>query len=475
MKIRNLTLLLFLLVFASSACDSLLDTEPAQSVSEEDAIKDLVGVEAVLNGTYDRLQTAAYYGGNFMIVSEVLADNMKVAVQNSNRFVTEWTNRPFAHFGFHNTAYDIINRTNTVLKALPNVGGDQDKIDQYTGEALFIRALAHFDLLRSLSRNPNHLVDGFDLGIVIRTEPFSGVLDEDAFPSRSTITDVYTQIKKDLNDAIAILDPSTNQRADFPFKVSQVAAQALLSRVHLYEGNYSEAVTAATDAINNSPVGLTGPSAADHLTAFSEGAESLLEIQFTDAETRGLTSLAGMYRDDIGYGDIVPTDELLGQFEAGDVRLDILDAPTARGSETVRYSQKYAGYDGTALGTDNVIVIRLAEVYLNRAEAYAKQDTPNEPAALADLNLIRQQRGLAPLVGLTGQALIDAILKERRLELAFEGHRAYDLKRNGMGFPKPDEGITIPYDDYRIVAPYYEQELDANPNIVQNPGYTDNN
>jgi hypothetical protein len=227
--------------------------------------------------------------------------------------------------------------------------------------------------------------------------------------------------------------------------------------------------------INNSPVNLTGPSAQDYLRTFSEGAESLFEIQITGAETRGLTSIGGLYRDDISYGDVVPTDELIAQFEVDDIRQDplILDPPVAKGSEQVRYTQKYNGWDASELGTDNIIVIRLSEVYLNRAEAYAMQSNPDETAALADLNTIRQARGLAPLA-VTGTDLIDAILMERRLELAFEGHRAYDLKRNGMGFPKPGANTIIPYDDYRIVAPIYEEELDANPNIIQNPGYTSN-
>lgn len=476
MNFKKIIYLSIAVVFSASACDSLLETEPAQSVSNESAVQDLTGLEAVLVGTYDRLQGAAYYGGDFMIESEVLADNMKVAVQNSNRFVAVFNNQPYAHFGFYNTGYDIINRANTIIAAIPNIEADQNVLDQIEGEALFIRALVHFDLLRSWSRNPKHLIDGFDLGIVIRTEPFDGTLSEDAFPARSTVDQVYDQIITDLSDAIDKLPASTNTSSDYPFRASEVAAKAILSRVHLYEGNYSDAITFATEVIDEAPVSITGPSAANYLTTFSDGAESLFEVQFTDAETRGLTSLAGLYREDVGYGDIVPTDEFLSNFEANDIRQDplILDAPVARGPEMVRYSQKYNGWDGSDLGTDNVIVVRISEMYLNRAEAYMMQDTPNEGAALTDLNFLRQQRGLGPVVA-SGQALIDAILLERRIELAFEGHRAYDLKRNGFGFPKPGTNSVVPYTDYKIVAPYYEEELDANPSLIPNPGYTGNN
>lgn len=127
---------------------------------------------------------------------------------------------------------------------------------------------------------------------------------------------------------------------------------------------------------------------------------------------------------------------------------------------------KYLGKNGT-VNLDNIVIIRASEVLLNRAEAY--YNTNKEAEALTDVNTIRTRAGLPAKTGLTGQALLDEILKQRRLELAFEGHRFFDLKRLGKDLVKAP--ANVPFTDFRILAGIPARELGANKNLVQNFGY----
>jgi hypothetical protein len=156
---------------------------------------------------------------------------------------------------------------------------------------------------------------------------------------------------------------------------------------------------------------------------------------------------------------------------SADVRNQLYEVGTAgRGPRKVE-TTKYLGKNG-ATNLDNVPVIRIAEVYLNRAEALATPGSSvlNQVAALADLNRILVARGL-PIVALTGSALYEEILRQRRIELAFEGHRFFDLKRLGRNLVKGPHYNDVAFTDFRILAPIPQREADANPNIRQNFGY----
>ncbi len=152
----------------------------------------------------------------------------------------------------------------------------------------------------------------------------------------------------------------------------------------------------------------------------------------------------------------------------GDARL-ALYAPATVGSETFQYIMKYTGTGG-AVDVDPVPVFRVSEMLLILAEARAAQN--NTSGALEALNTLRTARGLAALSGLSGAQIIDAVYDERRVELAFEGHRFFDLKRRGLDIPKPQSVVgVLPYTDFRILAPLPADEVDNNPLLEQNPGY----
>ncbi len=172
----------------------------------------------------------------------------------------------------------------------------------------------------------------------------------------------------------------------------------------------------------------------------------------------------------IGYADCAANDDLTGLFEATDVRGNLFrtDADGASGS---LWTLKYVGKgDGDAINTpdfNNVIVLRLSEMYLNRAEAISNGAAIPGASTLGDLNAIRANRGVSPLVS----AGSDAIFNERRLELNFEGHLWFDYARTKRGFYNSNIDQNLTADDYRFLLPIPQRELDVNKNLVQNSGY----
>lgn len=216
------------------------------------------------------------------------------------------------------------------------------------------------------------------------------------------------------------------------------------------------------------------------------GVNESLQTSYTTLTAPGNTSVTG------GFGDLVPTISLMndlgitlnggntttnfglsvtGLTRGPDVRAQLYESGTiGRGASKVECT-KFIGKNGF-INLDNIPVVRIAEVFLNRAEAMSTPGSPvfNEAAALADLNTIAVNRGLTAF-SLTGSALYEEVLKQRRLELAFEGHRFFDLKRLGRDLVKGPHYLSVAFTDIRILAPLPQREVDGNKNLVQNSGY----
>jgi hypothetical protein len=301
---------------------------------------------------------------------------------------------------------------------------------------------------------------------------------------------VYTQIYKDLNDAIAIA-PTTGG----PFFATKAAAQALLSRVALYNRDYATVVSASTAAIASAGALIPGTAYVNGWRA-TTNPESIFEVKFQDAnESLGVNvSMQSSYTSALslsaltstgGWGDFAPSTALktqlgvsgttVGQITTGaDVRGQLYIVGPGRGSGPKIECIKFISKNGIPY-LDNVPVIRKTEMYLNRAEAYATPGSSvfDEALALADLNTVRVARGLAT-VALTGSALYEEILTQRRLEFAFEGHRWFDLKRLGRDVIKASLGsgaTDVLFTEARILANIPQREIDGNKNLVQNFGY----
>jgi len=458
-----------LILLSASACSDLLDTQPKQSVDASTALGDITGIRSVLISVYDRLQPAAYYGQRAIIGPEILADNVRLTNTNSNRYFNERVNAPNAHLQQFYSNYFAINEANFVLSGIDKSNANDAEKAQIKGEAYFLRALLYFDMARVFAYEPTRVLNNFNLGLILRTEPTDDVTKSD-FRERSTVEQTYQLIESDLKAAIAALPASTGAGVS-RLRANKAAAQALLARLYLYWEKYPEAIQQATDALAGTAAQfVTG---AQYAAAFTTNPnpESLFELNYVQAtESLGANESLHSLTTNLtsgNWGDVVPTNELLALYEPTDIRRTTMFYAATKSGESVFFSRKYTGARGPF--TDNVPVIRYSEVLLIRAEAYAASG--DAVKSLVDLNRIRTRAGATPVEGKTGAALLDAIALERRLELVLEGHRFFDLKRKGQTITKAGLSAPVPYADIRILAPLPVDQVQLNSKLRQNPGY----
>lgn len=456
-----------LLLTAASSCSDLLVTEPKQSVGSTVALKDITGIRSVLISIYDRLQPAAYYGQRMMIAPEILADNVRLTSQNSNRYFNERVNTPGSHMQQFWNNYLAINEANFVLAGIDGSNASDAEKAQIKGEASFLRGLLYFDMVRVFAYEPKKIQNNFNLGVVIRTTPTDDV-SKATFGERATVEETYLQIEKDLKAAITLIPASATASRQ---RATKAAAQGILARLYLYWEKYPDCIQAATDALASTSARLV--TGAQYAAAFTQSPnpESVFELNYVQAtESLGANESMHSLTTNLttgGWADVVPTNELFNLYEAADIRKTVFYAATKSG-EAVNFSRKYTAARGAF--TDNIPVMRYSELLLIRAEAYAA--TSDATKSLADLNALRTRAGATPVAAtVTGQALIDAILTERRLELVLEGHRFFDLKRRGLTITKAGLSAVVPANDFRILAPLPNAEVQLNAKLKQNPGY----
>ena len=481
-KIFLYSLTLSLVVLSS--CSDLLDVKPRQSIDSATALTTEEALDATLVGAYDALQSTNIYGRDIIAIPEALSDNGR-ATNKSGRLNPEYQNQPNAHMvNTWATAYFAINQLNLVIDATSSVKLADAKRLSVEGQALFLRGLLYFELMRIHAYTPKAIIDQQNKGGVPLITKGIIELPQITKEARPTIDACYKQIVEDLNNAITKLAGTAASRA--PFYGTKGAAQAILSRVYLYMGDWANAEKLSTDALA-SGIGKFQTNAT-YISSWrvASNPESMFELSYQTNENIGVnTSLQTTYTTLVelgntaktgGFGDLVPTAALLTLMESEkdtsgkivlDIRRQLYEKGTAgRGTAEIECT-KFFGKNG-AVNLDNIPIIRISEMYLNRAEALFNQ--AKETDALKDLNTIRTRAGLvAKPATLVGAALLTEILNQRRLELAFEGHRFFDLKRLGKDIIKTP--TNIPFTDYRILAPLPVREIQTNPNLVQNFGY----
>jgi hypothetical protein len=460
------------------ACNKILDVTPRQSIDSSIALESPEAIEAALNAIYAALRPTNQYGRDLIAIPELLSDNA-AHTNNPNELYSESRNLPGAHMNNWQSSYYAINGINNILKVLsePRDGITEDFRDRISGQAYFLRALFYHNLMRIYAYDPTAIVtDANRGGVPILTTP-TLKLDDLTFPARATINEVYDLIYADLQKAIELLEGKTIGGSDPEYYASATAASALLSRVALYKGDYSTVVTEATNVINAQSGKFQ--SNANYVSSWRsvKNPESLFELVYLVADNIGVNeSLRATFTSRnfltsatfANRGNVVVSDDLFGKYAANDVRKGLIINGLGRNNGRNEIT-KFLSKNGTA-NLDNVPVIRISEMYLNRAEAFARMSPAQDAAALADLNKIRVRAGLAEAdASLTGQALIDEILLQRRLELAFEGHRFFDMKRLGMDIIKPSGNVQ--FEEFRILARLPETEIQRNTSLVQNFGY----
>lgn len=475
MKIKKLFIILTLSVLLC-ACESILSVDSRDAVNADEALSKLSNYKSMLISSYDALQEKEYYGRDFIAKAAVLSDNGRITLVNTNRFVEEYNATEGSDMFCWEPCYTLILRTNYIINNIDKVEGDIDFKDRIKGEALFLRALAYHDLLRSYSREPEQYVNDFNLGVPIVTETFKGKVDELLFPKRNTVEEGYRFVERDLNKAFLLLEDKENE--NYPYTAGVYAVKALLSRVFLYQGKWDEAVAAAGYVIEKSGKTLER---GKYSAVFEEQSESIFSLAFTKSESLVFESLQSLFAaydngertpdgllkyTGVGYGDIVPADALLNDMESADKRSHFF-IKVLKENEIVYWTKKYGGYKGT-FGADDVPILRISEVYLNRAEAYM-HIPDGESKALEDINELREARNL-PRINAQDDALNKEIELQRRIELAFEGHRFFDIKRRGKDIVK-QSGIVIKNKDHKMVSRIPIEDTDLNKNLIQNPEY----
>jgi tetratricopeptide (TPR) repeat protein len=470
-----MTLILAPLMLLSVSCgDEFLDLQPPLEVANEVFLQSVDDFQAATLGAYDQMQLADYYGRYFILIPDIMGEDIKQnASANRGKEWAEYSGAPTTnqneHREFWAEIYELINMTNLMINSdFEPPSAVQADYDNYIGQAHAIRALAHFDLVRLFAQTYTFTSDASHPGVPIVTEFAPAEL-----PGRNTVAEVYEQVISDFEMAIPLLE----NEADNAGTITAEAAQALLSRVYLYMGRYAEAEALATEVINSGRFSLVPRDAYANQFLNGNSPEAIFEIIFNQVDNPGSDHIGGMYKAS-GYGDYLPSRQLFALFEEGDIRAtlfsddDNLDGTLYADAEGEgKRVYKYPS-EGSIIATDNVPVIRLSEVYLNRAEARAEQG--DFAGALADLNMIRERAGVGPITGLSGDALIDEILLERRRELFAEGHRVFDITRRGQNLVRTDctsPTCEVTFPDTNFILPLPQEETDVNPNIEQAPGY----
>ncbi len=449
------------------ACNKQLDLKPYQQVDQTQALQTAQDVQVTLVGAYNRAGIADLYGGGVFLYADLQGTQFDLNWQGTFQGLTQMVDNtiPIDNGfvdGTWSEGFQVINAANNVLANLSKVGsGDRDRTQ---GEAEFLRGMTYFDLARLFGRDWSDGDPTANPAVPIVLTPTTG-LTASAFVSRSSVSQVYAQAIADLKDAEAKL-PANNS-----FFANKYAASAILSRLYMQQRNYAAAIAEATIVINSGQFSLNKnysdefPYPNGVAVHVDNTPEDIFALQVTTQQ--GTNALNTYYASsyNAGRGDIVILDDFVNSFEAGDTRAGMFN----QDPDGVLRCDKFDNVDG------NVHVIRLAELYLTRAEANIQAGTSTGATPTADVNVIRARAGLPPLASVT----IINVLNETVHELAFEnGLFMYNKKRlatlaSASLYPATfTQAVgTLPATSPKLVFPIPQTDMNANPKLTQNPGY----
>ncbi len=428
-----------------TSCESILDLEPAQSLRNEVALADDTGVKQTLIGAYDRMAQSGILGGDIYMNADLYAGVDDLEWVGTFESYKEIYNRDIlvnnaAVQDLWETAYEVTNTCNNILNALDVVdAADRDRVE---GEALTLRAWCLFELTRMFGHQYEAASASTDLAVPIVLEPTLAI-GENSEMVRNTVEECYNQVIADLEAAQEKL-PEKNDEF-----INTYVASALLARVYLQKEDYENARDAADRVIGSNDFELL----ADVAEAYGQDEATDEDVFSVEISTLDGTNDLNEYyalNDFGGRSDVEILDAFFALYDPADARslLFVVDGD-------IRYTSKFNNEFG------NISAIRIAEMYLIRAECNQRLGTAVGADPVDDYNMVHTRAGLPEAVSVT----LDDILLERRLELAFEGFRVHDIKRT--------KGIigTMNYDDPKMIYPIPQTEMEKNPLLVQNEGY----
>jgi hypothetical protein len=459
MKTYKILFLFTYLALLQTRCADELDINPQNNVTEDVALENEEAVQSLLVGAYDLLGDDDLYGGWIQMTSDLLGTNNDInwlgtftdpgqiwdkTITSANAQVeVTWTE-----------AYETINVANTILDNL-DVVTDEDERARIEGEAKFIRGLLYFELVRLFAKDWADGNPTANPGVPLKLEPTNLVYNpNDNFVARSSVAQVYTQVLLDLTTAESLL-PEENG-----FYATTWAAKAVLARVYLQQRDYDNARVKANDVIESEYFALLDRVDRIYNQAFNSN-EDILSIQITNQDGENALQTFYASRSFNGRRDIRVRTNYIELFEESDDRLNLLiyEDGTSGRMLTGKYTDQFS----------NISIIRLAEMYLIRAEgnllAGGAQVGPNTPGE--DLQIIRSR---AHASDAPANPTIEDIMLERKLELGFEGHFVHDIRRSEATI---EQNGSYAWNDDLLVLPIPQREVDANPALQgqQNPGY----
>jgi hypothetical protein len=462
-----------------SACN-VLDQIPESNFTPSNFYKNSDDAIAAVSSVYDQMNTAELYNQVIWIIQDQATDDSewgggRSTSNQAKNDLDKYTFTP-ATSTFQSTwstLYRGINRANAAIERIPGITMDPALQARLIAEAKFMRGFYYFTLVRFFGDVPLTLKETTSL--------------TDLQIARAPIGEVYAQIIKDFTEAEAIL-PTTYSGGDRG-RATKGAATAFLAKVHLTRKDWPNASAKAKQVIDSGLYDLWATFPEVFTIANKNGKEAIFEVQALGGGFNEGSWMQGYMRPNFdrvnnvtGFGDDPVTRNLYETYTAADKRRDVTirvysstTTPAAPASvDFPGYVYKYLDPSATANGegSNNFPVIRYADVLLMYAEALNEQGAGNADA-FAAVNRIRTRAGLASLpTSLSQTAFRDAILLERRLELAFEGHRWYDLVRTGKLVEAiKAQNATIQVTQNHLLLPIPQTERDVNSNLTQNPGY----
>lgn len=474
MKNLNKYILASLCLMVVSCKESELDLFPYNQVETSQAFLTQPDITLAVNGMYNGIRgSGSYYQGTWNIIADVLADNLtfNVTGRQSLRTFYQWQYTGEATYGLFNGGYSIARRANAILENIDGFADGQFK-NNAKGEALAIRAMIYFDMSRVYSKTY------LNANATDSTTSYVTSTDATQLPTKEPVRPFYDKVIADL-----VLSSSLINVNNGVGRLNKAAVEGLLSRVYLYKGDYAASITSANNSLGTTP-NIT--SIANFPLIFRDASEAGVLFKIRNTTIDNSNTLGVNYYQTVGGGkrsEYVADFDFFNTYASNDVRKTTYFETSVYNGTSQNHIIKYAGRPGQPAGVLDAKVIRTAEVLLNRAESRYRQN--DFTGALQDLNLLKVNRYTGHInVILIGQALLDEIFKERRLELAYEGDRFFDLKRRNLPVVRnPLTGerangtgtvpvfATLAASDYRFQLPYPQAELNFNKNFKQNPGY----
>lgn len=470
-KIIIITFLSITTVFIG--CEKMLDVQPTGSVDALEALTTKEGFQTATVGVYSILRKTNQYGRQLIVYPEILGNNGAHSGAGTN-LLNHSNNARGSHMTPWRSSYEAIAQINIILAQLEEFPENQEWKNSIAGQLHFLRALFFHNVARVYSYDPTAIGSNNRGTVPLNLSPVYSY-DKLENLERASQEELYTQLYSDLTKAYDMLEGTPADRA--PHWATQGAVAALFSRVALYNGDYPKVIEEVEKALalNVGKFSTQNSYVSDWRQAVHP--ESIFEMEVKTDQNLGannapradFTNRAGVGDTETvsGRGNVRVSDEFYALFDDDDVRKELITKGLGARSDNNQMT-KFFSRSGE-LNLDNIPIIRVSELYLNRAEAYSRI-AGKEDDAIADVNIIRERAGLSPVSGLSEENLLDEILKQRRLELGFEGHNFFDYKRLGMDIVKPG-GKVFPFSDYRVLARIPWREFNANKSLRQNRGY----